>query len=500
MPTRRIPVTIWAGGTLVLAVAIALRVNAGLFRDLWEDEIIAATHAMQPWWQLPIEVARHDVHPFLYFMQLHLWTLLGTSDLWLKLNSITWNLAAIASIAVVGRRLYDLPTGLVAAALLALAPASVWIAQEVRPYDWLYVLMIWDLDAVERACRTGFRSRSVLLWVLVISVAVIYSHALGFLIVFLFGVYAAVRLLHDGAGPRGYRNWLLLFAGAAVLAAPPLATDLLRDANLGGPDSLSEMALWLPRILLPRGDEPAALLLAATLFLGVVGCGLLIQPTRLMTAVFIVLPLALCALSNAAGAVMFKLNIFSTIVTPFFVLVVARLSLLLRPPLRWAVVCLCAALFTLGSVEYLHNRVPTTGFLAASRLIRAHAQKGDIVYVPQQSMFWGMARYLVGPEWGSALAISGTPNAAWQRMYARLGPRLVRLLYLEPKTQTVMAPDGLELLVGPVSLPQIAGARRVWLITYERADLPSGFPPKVLGTLHEAEVVPVQQLTVALYE
>lgn len=485
---------------LVAVATIAFRLNGGLFRDLWEDEIIAATHAMQPLWQLPIEVARHDVHPFLYFLQLHVWSLFGTSDVWLKLNSLIWNLAAIVSIGVVGRRLYGTSAGIIAASLFAVLPSCVWMAQEVRPYSWLYVLIIWNFDSVEIACRMNFASWRVSLRLFAICVAIIYSHAIGFLIVFLFGVYAALVLLRDGAPLRGYRGWLGVFVAAAVCAVPPLVIDLARDANLGGPATLQGLALWAPRMVLPRGDDPTAIALAAGVYLAVLLFGLGARPTRLMTAVFLALPLALAAALNTMGIVVFKLNIFSTIVAPFLPLIIARLSQEVRPALREPLLWLCAALFMLGSVEYLTDRVPTTGFLAASRMIRADARPGDIVYVPQQSMFWGMARYLVGPRWGSALAVSAPPNLAWQRVYDRLGPRFVALLGLQPRTQTLTAPDGLTLLIGPNSQERASRATRVWLVTYDRADLPTDFPPRDLGALKPREVVPVGQLKVTLFQ
>ena len=488
------------GLVLVVAAAIAFRLNGGLYRDLWEDEIIAATHAMQSIWQLPIEIVRHDVHPFLYFLQLHVWCLFGTSDVWLKLNSLVWNLAAIVSIGTVGRRLYGARVGVIAAALFAVLPSCVWMAQEVRPYSWLYVLIIWNFDRVETACRTGFASWRVSLCVFALCLAIIYSHAIGFVIVFLFGVYAGIVLLRDGAPLRSYLRWFAVFAATAVCALPPLAIDLARDANLGGPETLWGLALWVPRMVLPRGDDPVAVALAAVVYLAVLAFGLGIRSTRVMTGVFLVLPLGLAAALNTRGIVIFKLNIFSTIVAPFLPLSLARLSQELRPRLREPLLWICATLFILGSVEYLANRVPTTGFLAASRMIRADARPGDIVYVPQQSMFWGMARYLVGPRWGSALAVSAPPNPAWQRVYNRLGPGLVAMLHLQPVTQTLSTPDGLVLLVGPESPDRASSGRRVWLVTYDRADLPVGFPPRALGGLKAGEPVLVGLLRVTLFQ
>jgi len=39
----------------------------------------------------------------------------------------------------------------------------------------------------------------------------------------------------------------------------------------------------------------------------------------------------------------------------------------------------------------------STDFPAAAATIRGMAKPGDVVYVPQISMFWGMTWYLVGP-------------------------------------------------------------------------------------------------------
>ena len=488
------------GLLLVAVIAVAFRVNPELYRDLWEDEIIAATHAMQPFWLLPIEVERHDVHPFLYFLQLHVWRLFDTSDVWFRLNSTAWNVLAIGSIGVVGRRLYGLAAGLIAAALFALFPPSVWMALEVRPYSWLYVFIIWGFYYTDIAGRAGFRSWRVLLRLLAICVGIIYSHGVGFLIVFLFGVYALVVLLRNAADYRSYRNWLAVFGAAAVAAVPILIADLMHDANLGGSGVVADVISWVPRMVLPRGEGPTLILLAAGIFLAIVILGLVARPTRDITAVFIVLPLVLAAMLDAAGVRIFKLDMFSAMTAPFIVLVITRLSLQLRSSLRELVVCLCAALCILGSIEFLNNRVETTGFLAAAQMIRANEQPGDLVYVPQQSMFWGMAWYMDGPRWGSALAVSGAPNPSWRKLYAHLGQRLVRLLHLEPTTQRLVTPDGLVLLVGNASREQTAGARRVWLITYPRADLPADFPPATLGTLKPRPTAWVHLLAVALYE
>ena len=69
-----------AAGTLIV-LGIGLRLWMRTPTDFWEDEFIAATHAMRPFWQVLIDTVRNDVHPPLYFLQLHAWSLVSQSDL-----------------------------------------------------------------------------------------------------------------------------------------------------------------------------------------------------------------------------------------------------------------------------------------------------------------------------------------------------------------------------------------------------------------------------------
>ncbi|MDE2575239.1 MAG: hypothetical protein KGL55_08015 [Rhodospirillales bacterium] len=221
---------------LILAaglVAGLLRFNPGLFRDLWEDEVIAASHADQPFWRLPAEVLRFDVHPFLYFMQLHAWSFLGSGDLWLRLNSIAWNLAAVASMFLVVRRLYGVKAGWIAASLFAVSAPVVWMAQEVRPYSWLYVLLIWAFYFIELWFSQARHGLNYKIPIYLFCISIIYSHTIGFFAVFLFGLYAFGRMIETGPTRRAVVEWVAMFAFCALTAVPPLAVDLMRDANLG---------------------------------------------------------------------------------------------------------------------------------------------------------------------------------------------------------------------------------------------------------------------------
>ena len=484
--------------TVVVLAALALRLNMGLARDFWEDEVIAAGNAQQPFWALPVVIMRLDVHPFLYFMQLHAWSLLGDGDVWLRLNSTMWNLAAVALLFVAADRFYGRKQAWIAASLFAVCAPAVWMAQEVRPYSWLFVLLIGEFALIERRYRDGVQTAANGVSIFLVSLCIIYSHALGFFAVFLLGTYAFGRAW---AVRQPLVDWLLIFGACAVLAAPPLAVDLLRDANLAvDRDVLADLADWLPRLLMPRGGDTIALVAAGGVWGGTLLAGILARPTRWMALTLVLLPVLIAALLQGFGVGFFKLNVFSTMTTPFFVVVLARLLCLLPPRRAWAGAAVVGLLFAGFSGLFFLYRTPTTGFRAASQLIEAQAEPGDLVYAPQPSMFWGMARYLGVESRGWQLRVAPALSPQWQRMYDRIGPRLVALFRLAPVGQTLVARDGLVLLVGNDSAGVAARARRVWLVTYARADLPDGFPPGHIGLLEPVSARPVGFLEVRLYE
>ena len=483
----------------VVCTALLLRLNAGLARDLWEDEIIAATHAEQPFWRLPVEVMRFDIHPFLYFFQLHAWSLISGGDVWLRLNSVAWNLVAIASICLVSARLYGNRTAWITGPLFALSAPVVWMGQELRPYSWLYCLLIWAFYFVERSCRKasgGLGDRAAALG---LCICLIYSHALAFFAVFLLGLYAFGRTVQTGITIRALAWWAVLFGTCALAAIPPLLVDLLRDANLSGGGILADLLDWIPRLVMPRGEMPAMVALAGVVFVGAVAAGLAVRETRLMAGIFLVAPIAVAVMLGTANVHMFKPNIFCTIMTPFLVIVLGRVIARAPEPQRSLGAASLGLAFTLFSIAFFADRAPTTGFRAASRLIEAQARPGDIVYVPQQSMFWGMARYM-GPgrrAWQLQVAPALTPQ--WQRMFDRLGPRFVAAFDLAPRTQTLTMPAGPPLLVGTASIGTAASASRVWLVTYARADLPPDYPPAAIGALKPVSTDAMGFLQVRLY-
>jgi mannosyltransferase len=491
----------WLAFGSIILISIFLRLNSDLGRDLWEDEIIAAAHAEQPFWRLPVEVARFDVHPFLYFMQLHAWTLVGDSDIWLRLNSVFWNCIAVVSIFIVCLCLYGTKPAWIAASLFAVSAPVVWMAQEVRPYSWLYCLLIWAFYFAERLSRSNYMRSGDRLLTVCLCLGIIYSHALGFLAVFLGGMFALGRLVELRLTRHAFVSWGLLFGFCAVAAIPPILVDLFRDANFANNNGpLANLLDWIPRLLLPQGNSAPAVMFAGTVYLSLIIMGLRLTETRLMTLIYLVMPIFIALILSALSAPIFKLNVFTTFITPFFIIVLARVLGRLPDPHRWLAAGTVGLLFTAFSMLFFLNRTPTTGFRAATEFIRSSAKPGDVVYAPQQSMFWGMARYMGTDRRGWQLQIAPSLTDQWRRVYDRLGSRLVSWFELEPQTQVLATQSGLSLIVGNASVGIASQAHRVWLVTYQRADLPLDFPPPNIGGLRPALVKSIGFLHVELYQ
>jgi hypothetical protein len=353
-------------------------------------------------------------------------------------------------------------------------------------YAMLATLIVWALYFTVRLFRDRHHGMAAVIGLELLLLAIINTHALGFVAVLLDGLYGLCLVLRRPRDVRGLRLWLALFAIAAIGALPWLASGLLHDANLHaaggiagiadalGAETLGEIAYAAPGFLVPG--------VLAYCLLVVIG----LRSTRLraLTAIFLILPLALSLAAALWLKPLFKWNIFSTMAAPFIAIIAAR-AFSARDGAympRIASLSLLVLLLLAASVATRLTDHVSSGFRDRANLIRANYRPGDLVYAPQQSVFWGAAWYLEGPDWGSPLTVAAPPNPQWRALYRRLGPHLVKSLHLLPDRQ-LLDRHGIRILAGNGSSAQAAGASRVWLLTMPRADLQPGFPPARLAGL-----------------
>ncbi len=467
---------------LLIFLGVAVRLWIRTPTDFWEDEIIAATHAMQPSWQVLVDTLRNDVHPPLYFLQLHAWSLVSQSDLWLTVNSLLWGLAAMVSLWWTANKLYGGRMALLALAVFAILPSPAYMAGQLRMYAMLATLIIWAFYYASITFGREGHSRKNLIYLALLLIAICNTHAIGAIAVFSNGIYALGLILIRPRAERPLKTWLLIYGLAAVCAVPWIVNGMMHDANLDGWESFRHFLVALSTMAIgPIAFHDALLRVAgALIWLGIVAFGLADRRARAMTLAFLVLPFLLAMAAEILHKPLFKWNFFSTLVAPFLAIVLAH-GLAATRVTRLVSACTVLALLAINIDTRLTVR-ESEGYRALAGLIRANYKPGDIVYVPQTSYFTGLAWYLEGPHWGSPLAIAPPPSPQWRKVYDKLGPRLVGMLGLEPQSQIVHGKNA-TLLIGNDSADQAAGATRVWMVTAPRGDLKDGYPPPELNGL-----------------
>lgn len=462
----------------LIALGIGLRLWLRTPTDFWEDEVIAATHAMQPLGRFFVDIVRNDIHPPLYFLQLNLWALLGQSDLWLKLNSVLWSLAALASLWWTANKLYGSRMALLAAAVFAILPSPTYMADQLRMYAMLATLIIWAFYFASICFSGETRSRKNLIWLALLLIAISNTHAIGAIAVFSIGIYSLSLVLAHPRDRRPVKTWLLIYGISAACALPWIVNGMIHDANLSIWEGFADFvtAASATTLGLIAFGEPFLRTPGATVWLAIVLFGLAGRRSRAMTFAFLLLPLLLGTAAEILHKPLFKWNVFSTLQAPFFALVLAQgLKMRDNRMVRLLSAGCVFAFLAIGIATRLTVR-ESEGYRALTDLIRANYRQGDIVYAPQPSIFGGLAWYLEGPRWGSPLAIAPPPSPQWRKVYDKLGTRLVGLLGLEPQTQ-ILHGKNVTMLIGNGSADQAAGASRIWLVTVPRADLKPGYPP-----------------------
>ena len=502
-PSRAWQIILGIGIVVGIVLRLVLRGNT----SLWEDEVIAATHAMQPIVRLITNVIMNDVHPPLYFMELHFWSALGTSDAWLIANSLLFSLLAIISVYVVARKLSNTTTALTAAAVMATLPAAIWMAQEVRMYAMLSVLLIWMMyftHVTYSGAKNGLRYH---LAVLALGSVIAYTHAIGFIGVFFFGIYAATLLLTRKATFRNWLSWALVFGTVGVMVIPLLLGGLLHKADMAPLTGLNDIISWAGSVITGEGYRyNAALRLAgAIVYAVIVSIGVWMPQTRRLTLCFLVLPLLFCAAVGLMVKPIFKTNFFSTFFSPFLAFVVAGILTSLPFTGRVRTLMLSIALMVFLLLGFT-NRLTLNGvnnyYKPAVDVITSEKQAGDVVWVPQMSVFWGIAWYMAGAHWGNPVTVSEPfrEGSGWWKLFDRMGPDLVRKLDLLPERQMITTPDGTQMFIGLKSEPTVTQAKRVWLVTFApRNDVPADMPGDKLDTLHRVETHNYTQIQLNLY-
>jgi hypothetical protein len=208
---------------ILLAVAGAVRFHDLTKVGLWPDEYWSSVHLATgrgtaifdlphgvlfdpppqtlldaaPSWPHIWTGLRGIVHPPLYLIFLRWWMdLFGPADFSTRSFSVLASLAAIVILFDILRFTAGLPAAFIAAALMALSPMQIDLAQQSRPYTFLSLVALLAADALLRIERRGpSTARLAALALGLLATALTHYFSLGALVALF--AYALIRLRAD---------------------------------------------------------------------------------------------------------------------------------------------------------------------------------------------------------------------------------------------------------------------------------------------------------------
>ena len=216
----------------MLAVAVglvaALLATLGSWHvSLWSDEVATASAAERDLDDLGRLVDRIDAVHGSYYLLMHGWVeVFGASPVSLRLPSAIAVGLAAAGVLVLGRRLADVPTALMAALVFAVLPRTSWAGIEARPFALSIAAAVWLTvtlhAAVTRHAAAARRSwPHFTLYALLLGVGTV----INLYVALLAGAHLVTLLLRTQT--RRAMLPTALAAAAGVLVASPVVREAL---------------------------------------------------------------------------------------------------------------------------------------------------------------------------------------------------------------------------------------------------------------------------------
>jgi mannosyltransferase len=346
-------------------------------KSLWGDEAYSVALARSSWGGLWHVIVQREANMSLYYVALKVWTAFGTSEAWVRSLSALFAVVSVVVVYVLGARLFDERTGLVAALLLAVNAFFVHYAQETRGYSLVLLLsalstylFVRCLDEPDGKARIAYA---------VVGAAAVYAH---FFALFVIVAHAVI------VRRSGWRRLAPAFAGIAVLVAPLILFVAVR--NSGQID-------WIPRptphdfvdsVQSLAGESRGLLLVYAI----VVAAGLVtawrlsprdLRPWLLLVAWLAVPVLGSFVLSYAKPIFISRYLIVSL---PALVLLAAAGIVRLRLRVLGAIALAALLVLSARTLRYWYADYAKEDWRAATRLVltRSHPGDGAVFYRPSR--------------------------------------------------------------------------------------------------------------------
>lgn len=213
---------------LILLLGLGLRVYHLGFLSIWIDEAFTRFYSENDLHFLWTTGFEGETNPPGYYTVMHFWIpLFGHSETSLRSFSVLASLASIVLVYLLGRELADETVGLIAALLIALAPAEIWYAQEARTYALLQALFALALLGLAKFLSPRRSITGLALYAIGTTIA-LYCHATAMIffascILAVIGIASGYRHLLNR---RDLVRWLMATFLVALAACPVILNIL----------------------------------------------------------------------------------------------------------------------------------------------------------------------------------------------------------------------------------------------------------------------------------
>jgi hypothetical protein len=408
-----------------------------------------------------VETFRNDIHSFFYFLLLKAWGTFGqSSDAVMLLSSVAFGVFSVFVIWFVVRDLFGPTAGLWAAALFCLLPTFAWSLSNLRMYSLLPALVVlvwWRNLCFFKQGGTGSEA------LLLIVAEVLYCHTHAIDLFFL--PFIALAAVIETARPfdsRLFRRWVIAQLAVLVMICPMMVSALVRGSEPLPAPSLASLFTFPGALFAFWGAHQGLIVLGQMVFISMAILGLSSREGRIAILTIPIAALVVCILLSMTKP-MFKSPVFTANLTPFLVIFSAvAISRGLEAGKAKAAIGLVTLLCSACGITLREYR-PSENYRPAAEFVAANVQAGDLVVAPSPSVYWGIARYAIGPDWGEPLAVMPAANAQWASLIRRLPAGLARRLMLEPKTDLITK-NGVTYVIGTDIEATQANAGRLFVV------------------------------------
>lgn len=183
---------------LILVISLILRFIL-INQSLWLDEGINVNSATQlSFKDLFLHYSLGDFHPPLYHLVLKAWIqIVGNSELAVRIPSVLFGVITTGVTYLIGKKLFDKKTALIAATLIATSPLHIYYSQEAR----MYMLAAFLASASVYFFLEVIQKETLLKWTgfIVATALLLYTDYLPY---FLIPVYIAYVLINRKKIPK----------------------------------------------------------------------------------------------------------------------------------------------------------------------------------------------------------------------------------------------------------------------------------------------------------